>query len=216
MFNLIIKDILIQKKTVLFTFVYMLFLIVFLKEAGFVSAMVMISYILVITGFSLEEKNKSDIMLNSLPIKRRNIVLAKYLSAFIYFGVGVVAYFLTAIVVRLLGSPITIHSVTFEEIIGALFAITLLNGIYIPILFKVGYTKSRVVIIVLFFLAFFGGAVLTKISSKIQSNIFINTIINFFTSKSDMQILVYLLGAIIIMILGSFLLSVKLYENREF
>ncbi|MBI6871544.1 ABC-2 transporter permease [Clostridium aciditolerans] len=216
MFNLIIKDILIQKKTVLFTFVYMLFLIVFLKEASFVSAMVMMSYILVITGFSLEEKNKSDIMLNSLPIKRRNIVLAKYLSVFIYFGIGVAAYFLTAIVVRLLGSPITIHSVTLEEIIGALFAITLLNGIYIPVLFRVGYTKSRVVIFVMFFLVFFLGAGFTKIISKAQSNIFIKTIVNFFTSKSDMQILVYLLGAIIIMILGSFLLSVKLYESREF
>lgn len=216
MFNLIIKDILIQKKTVLFTFVYMIFLILFLKDAGFISAMVVMTYILVITGFSLEEKNKSDIMLNSLPIKRRNIVLAKYISAFIYFGVGIAAYFLTAIVIRLLGSPITMHSVTFEEIIGALFAITLLNGIYIPILFKVGYTKSRVVIFVMFFLVFFLGAAFTKIISKIQSNIFINTIINFLTNKSDMQILVYLLGAIIIMILGSFLLSVKLYESREF
>lgn len=216
MFNLIIKDILIQKKTVLFTFVYMIFLIVFLKEGGFVSAMAIVSYMLVITGFSLEEKNKSDIMLNSLPIKRRDIVLAKYISVFIYFVVGIAAYFLTAIVIRLLGSPITIHSVTLEEIIGALFAITILNGIYIPILFKVGYTKSRVVIFIMFFLVFFLGAAFTKITSKIQSNVFIKTIANFFTSKSDMQILVYLLGAIIIMILGSFLLSVKLYENREF
>lgn len=216
MFNLIIKDILIQKKTVLFTFVYMLFLIVFFKEAGFVSAMVITSYMLVITGFSLEEKNKSDIMLNSLPIKRRNIVLAKYLSIFIYFGVGVAAYFLTTIVIRVLGSPITIRPITFEEIIGALFAITLLNGIYLPVIFKVGYTKSRVVSFVMFFLIFFVGSAFTKLTSKIQSNIFIKTIVNFFTSKSDMQILVYLLGAIIIMVLGSFLLSVKLYESREF
>lgn len=216
MFNLIIKDILIQKKTVLFTFVYMIFLIVFLKEAGFVSAMVMISYILVITGFSLEEKNKSDIMLNSLPIKRRNIVLAKYLSIFLYIGVGIAAYFLTTIVIKLLGSPITIHPVTLEEMIGALFAITLLNGIYLPVIFKVGYTKSRIVVLVLFFLTFFGGAALAKITSKTQDNIFIKTIVSFFTSKSDMQILVYLLGAIIIMFLGSFLLSVKLYESREF
>lgn len=83
MLNLVMKDIIVQKKSIAFAVLYIFFFIVAFQSVGemtFTCAITAFSYILVMGGFAYDDKNKADIMLNSLPLKRYNIVLAKYIS----------------------------------------------------------------------------------------------------------------------------------------
>lgn len=49
---------------------------------------VAISYMLVLSANANDEKNKSEIILNSLPISRSKIVFAKYLAVAVYIVLG--------------------------------------------------------------------------------------------------------------------------------
>lgn len=97
MINLIKKDLLIQKKSFIFVFFYSLFMFVIFNNPAFVNmiyvmGMIISVYFFLITGNMEDEKNKSDILLNSLPVLRSRIVLAKYVSVFVYMFIG--AFFL--------------------------------------------------------------------------------------------------------------------------
>jgi ABC-2 type transport system permease protein len=158
MLNLILKDILIQKKSVLFAFGYCFFLIFAfqsLEDMGFVSATIVVVYILILSAFAYEDKNKTEVMLNSLPISRRDIILSKYLSVFVFTGLGLIAYMAAATVVKLINLPLYVSSISLPGIIGLLIAVTFMASIYFPVIFKFGYIKSKLFNVVIFLFFFF-------------------------------------------------------------
>ena len=146
MFSLILKDILIQKRMILFVSLYIVFmLLVFTgidnEAVMFTISSVVVTYMLTLTACAIDDKNKSDIMLNSLPISRAKIVGARYLASFIFLIFGLVYYTVITALIRLLNLPIKVYPINVEGILGALFAITLINSIYLPIFFRFGYVK---------------------------------------------------------------------------
>jgi ABC-2 type transport system permease protein len=77
MLNLILKDLLIQKKTLGFLGLYIIIFSIAFQSVGsgaFTGIVIAVTYQLVVTASSLEEKAGSDIILNSLPISRGKIV----------------------------------------------------------------------------------------------------------------------------------------------
>ncbi len=82
MIYLMLKDLLIQKKSFLFMFLYSFFLFVIFnnevfREFIYVMGGVITTYMFLITANTNDEKNRSEIVLGSLPIKRDTIVMAK-------------------------------------------------------------------------------------------------------------------------------------------
>ncbi len=218
MLNLILKDILIQKKMFLFGLLYIVFFIFVFQDLGsgaFVAGSTAITYIFVITACTYEDKNKSDILLNSLPIKRKKIVGAKYISLFVYVGIGATVYLGAVLIVKVLGISVKINPITLEGLIGALVSVILMNSIYFPIFFKFGATVAKVVYFLLFFVFFFGGSKIFVFLAKSHNNAWIESM-KFLENQSDMQIAVYIIGVAITLLLSSYLLSLKFYKNREF
>ena len=132
MLNLILKDLLVQKKSLLFALGYCFFLVFAfqsLQGAAPIAATVAVVYLLTQYSFTYEDKNKSETMLNSLPISRRDIVLAKYLSIFIYIGLAMVAYMFATLVVMAVKIPVRSNSLVSRYYHNPLSSIS--NGFYV-------------------------------------------------------------------------------------
>ena len=229
MFNLVWKDLLILKRYLWFAPLYVVFaLFVFrIMPGGALSAATVgATYMLMIQASILDDKNKSDIMLNSLPIRRQDIVLAKYLSVFLYAALAILSFLLTQGVVSITGIPIPINQISLEGISGALVAMAVLVSIYFPIYFKFGHLRSRMVGMFLFLACFFctpmavsltvhglgegGNPALRNIVVSVQN------VVYWLQTQADWQIASYLLAVALILMAASARLSLRFYTGREF
>ncbi len=225
MIQLIKKDILMLRKTLLFAIIYPAIFILSFQSMGsaaiFSMSVIAVTYILILTAVAYDNKNKSDILLNSLPIGRARIVLSRYLSIYVFSAIGIVYYFIFYILIKISGFPLKLYPVTFVEVFIVLFAATLLNSIYFPIFFKLGYIKSKIINFVLFFAVFFGISTAVSFIKDISKNgsdfsKFILSIIDTINSLSSFQIVICIFMIMIIIFAISYMLSMKFYKNREF
>ncbi|MGR6009269.1 ABC-2 transporter permease [Bacillus cereus] len=195
--QLIIKDFIMQWKYLIWYLIYPLFLYMTLTDVKsfYVIMSAIIPVIVILKTFNDDKKYDGEVMLNSLPLAKKEIVVAKYIMAFIVF-----------IISMIVSSPLVINQFeggTFEFITTTLVTITGFVFIYLslvlPISFWLGYKKS--IFITLFILM----APIVIIEMFFQVNI--------------EQIHLHngvLLSCSICMLLLSVLASVKLYEKREF
>jgi len=219
MLNLVLKDLLIQKKSVLFAALYIILFVVAFQNMGelmYTTAMIAFTYILVMGGFANDDKNKVDTILNSLPIKRRNIVLCKFLSLFMFLAIGTATYLAVYFIFPVLGIPANVYPITLESFVGGLLAVSILNGIYFPLFFKLGYTRARVINLVIFFSVFFGVPSLVNFIVRTQDIEMFYRIVDFFERQSDIVIALTLLLLSSVLLLVSYVISVQLYKRREF
>lgn len=219
MFNLVAKDILIQKKQLLFGFVYILFLIFAFQSMGSAASsggVVAFTYMLVMTSCAYEDKNKTDIMLNSLPVRRSHIVAAKYISVYVFLTMGMIFYYLSTTAIGILGLPVKAYPLTLESFVGGVVAVSLLSGIYLPIFFKVGYLRSKIFNFILFFLFFFGVQYFVAALQESKNHAWINGISDFFQSQGDIIIALTIFAIAMILLITSYAVSLKFYKQREF
>ncbi len=219
MYNLILKDILIQKKIILLSFAYIVFFVIAMQGAGFVmypTALTAITYMLVVTSCAYDDKNKADVMLNSLPIKRSSIVLAKYLSVIVYVVTGTVAYWVITTLLALTGLPVKIYPVSSEGFAGGLLAIGFINSIYFPFYFKFGYIKSRFLNLILFFVFFFGLTSVVKFIYVQKDTSWVKIAAKFINSQTDLQIFTYIIVLTLVIMAVSLALSLRAYQGKDF
>jgi len=222
-FNLIWKDILIQKKTLVYIgFYIILFGITFqnIMADPFPAVAVAVTYQMIATACSHEDKSGSDILWNSMPVSREKLVLSKYLSMFVYTLLASLGYMAVAAVVHLTRLPIKASPITAAGMVGSIIAIALMNGLYLPVYFRLGFMKARVASFILFFALFFGITLgvnaLPEVIKKAQGNAALRAIVSALQSASDLQVSLLVLGLAFVFLLASFCLSVKFYRNREF
>lgn len=218
MLNLAFKDIIIQKRSfilALFYIVFFMFVFQSLKQAMYPAAITAFTYILVMGAFALDDKNKTDIMMNCLPVKRSTVVTSKYLSAFLFALSGTVAYIIIRRIMLLVGVSLDIVPVNFSGILAAFLSISLMNAIYFPLLFKIGYTKAKVINMVIFFGFFFGvPAVINLVVSGADQRM--ENIVKIFEDNPDHVVGLLIIALALIVLFVSWLLSVKLYGKRDF
>lgn len=219
MFRLIYKDIAIQKKSLLFAFGYMFFFVAIFQSQPhmmFSTAMVAITYILVMGGFALDDQAEADTFLNSLPVTRKKLVAAKYFSLVLFFLFGTVCYALLYRLLQLTELPIQMGAITAEYLVGAMVAVSLINAIYFPILFKIGYHRAKIFNFLLFFGVFFG---LSFLLSKMQGNAapeILRKLESFINQQPDILLTGMFLAMVAMLLLISFSLSLYFYKRRDF
>ncbi|MBO8158167.1 ABC-2 transporter permease [Thermosyntropha sp.] len=156
MYNLILKDFLLQKKTFLFAFLYVAVMVIAFRDYGDVASIIVLSYAMLLTACAYDDKSKADMVLNSLPLKRDTIVWARYLSVYVFALSMMVFYALLYWVISILPLPVHLAKLSGVKAIAALLIIGFLGSIYFPFYFKLGYMKSRLVNFIVFFLIFGG------------------------------------------------------------
>jgi ABC-2 type transport system permease protein len=216
MLKLIIKDILIQKKVLFLGFLYIIFMVFFFQnqnsDSMFPTGLMAFTYIMAQTACAYDEKNKTDILLVSLPIKRYKIVLSRYISVFVFALIGFFEYSILYLITNGLNLPLTVKPVTLAGFAGTVFALSLIHGLYFPLFFRLGYVKTKFFNMLIFFFIF------AAIGSA--SYIIKNTVNALFVEKilGGPELLLGI-GAIFVslaMLSISYCLSVRFYKKRDF
>ncbi|HOV94410.1 MAG TPA: ABC-2 transporter permease [Spirochaetales bacterium] len=225
MLSLFLKDFLILKRTILFAAIYPVILIVGFQNSGdvvFVINLVAITYILLISVCAYDEKNKADVLLNSLPISRNKVVLARYVSLYLF---AVLAVFYYCVLVALLGLTnlgVRISPMTGQSLLIGVVLVSVMYGIYLPLFFKFGYIKTRIVGIALFFVVFFGLGSLAQMITKVgqtadgSGNSFLQSLALMVNGLSSTQTVLCIVAVLFILVFLSFRMSLKIYRGKEF
>lgn len=219
MFNLIKKDFILSRKINIFVVVYALFIAAMglvmpdplVSTFLYVLGMLTLIFITVIYTNGYDDKYKSEIVLNSLPIDKENIVRAKYMTLilFIIMSCSAVLIF-TNIILKLgvvsIGKGASIWNVIFATNISLIF-----YSIYYPIYFKVGEGLKSFNTI-LWVLMVIGPSVLDKLMKGLNTTGYLEKIIAIDINRINIYVLIISL----FMFYMSMKISEKIYRTREF
>lgn len=210
MLGLIKKDFLLIKANLKsMVIIFIVYLILAFQGTFDVTFIVpLIGIMLFISTFSYDDFNNWNSYAVTLPNGRKNVVRAKYIASIILTAVlGIVAL---AIGVGI-GYAKT-NNINIEEIISSLMG-TILSSVIIisllyPIVFKFGSTNGRIIL----FAVVFG---IAGIGALISQFVDMTPIINMI-NELDNYVLIAIPIISIILLGISYLISNKIYQNKEF
>lgn len=206
MLGLIKKDLLLMKtnaKSLLVIFIIYL-LMAINGNFDIVVMLPLFMMVLLISTFGYDEYNNWDAYVNALPVGRKNIILSKYLTSAILLVCSsiiscIIAYVLTFFYEK---SDIS-HSLSY--IGGCLCGMLITISLMYPLIFKYGSQKGRIAGFVLIA----GSGFVLGLLSKIKD---FSTVVNSFKT----YFLIAFVVLAILMLIGSYIISVKIYSKREF
>ncbi len=219
--QLIYKDLFFFRVTWLVNLV--LPLVLFMLDPGgellFSMSCLFITLSSVMTLIFMDERNKSDIVINSLPVSRKDIIIARYISCAIFIVGGILSTMLVVFLIRgivVIGDigayhpNLYIEIPWYEVINGAVYAV-----FFVVILFPSYYgTKSKVVRSIVSAASMGAGVILWMFISEGLNETapsFIEWIMN------PMHTGVFIVGFITLVsiYIASMLLTIKIYETRD-
>lgn len=218
--QLIKKELILQKKMFIFGLLYSIFLFTvfanpIFRNFTYSMAAFGISYITIIGIAQSEYKNNSDIIINSLPITRGEIVAAKYLSI-------VTSIFIALLIVGVVGIPFSLMPAPFDyrllngvDIITTVVCVLLLATLSLPIYFLTGAPWIRAVNIVIFLLIFFAPAQIAQFAINNPHSPTIMAVTQLINYQS-WQLIVGGLAIMTVFIMISYYASLIIYMKRDF
>ena len=138
MFNLIRRDVILQKRQLLIFIPFILFFII--MEANPALIFLVASLIIPFNTYAYDEKAETNILLNSLPYTRTEIIASRYLGAIVYM---VLAIGVTSLALFAFNKPFTMTDIAIGSGLFLLFAAFTFPLFYI---FKPGYILPVVMI----------------------------------------------------------------------
>lgn len=214
---LVYKDLAIQKKNLWALIFYPVFLhlvLYSLSDVGAYAAVVAgVVYIFALGACVQDDQNRSEILLSSLPISRKDLVLAKYLTGFCFLLIGMGISILIGTIMHLLGFARGL--VNLEIVIGMFFAGISFAVFFYPVYFKFGYIKSRYYALIVFLAAFLIPVAILETVRQGFLGTGLQTILNEFNpSDGFMSVMIVLLSIFLLAL--SIVISIKAYQKREF
>ncbi len=207
--GLILKDLLLIKGNARYILIFLVIFGLIALEGNDVLYFIpaFISMMMFMTTFSYDEYNKWDAYAITLPIKKENIVLSKYVGSTILLGIALILTFIISLVVGLVTEQLDMQK-NITLLLGCGGAVLLVEAIMYPLLIKFGVEKGRIwVFLGIFLSSFIIGFIFQKVSLTIPENVM--------TFLS--QYLPWLLAAALLLILIiSYTISKKLYLKKEF
>ncbi|MBB6444539.1 ABC-2 transporter permease [Bacillus benzoevorans] len=206
-----------QKKSFAFALLLMLFFSFTLSNlgpTGITIGIITIAYQLGLGASALEDKNNSDIILISLPIKKKTIVLSKYLSIFVYLLYAVLGFSCLYLAVNLFAIPYEIP-LTKAGVVSAIASGIIFFSITYPLIFRFGYLKSKMPNFFLFFVLILGGTAAAVNLFYNEQSVLGQKLAQFLEGAGAMFTVIFLFGLAIIWTV-SYLISLRFYTKREF
>ena len=220
MFNLILKDIVVQKKNLKDIILTVIFCMLIFQLLGETCIYVMIPYFLtnvfITNSCGYGEKNDVDKMFGSLPVSRIEMVFAKYLSVVIFLVLGIIITSIFTTIDELSGFTNINRLMNLGDIAIDCIFTAVYSSIYIPIYLCHGYLKSQWISRILNYFIFICLVVIILIFTFVENGTAKNTIIKF-VFMTNFQLFVFTSGLSfsIIIALISICISLKLYINRD-
>ncbi|QAS51298.1 ABC-2 transporter permease [Halobacillus litoralis] len=138
MFNLIRRDVILQKRQLLFFIPFILFFI--FTNSHPVLTFLVASIFIPFNAYAYDEKAETNLLLNSLPYTRKEIISSRYLGAVIYM---ILAIALSSLALFLMDKPFTIRDIAIGSGLFLTFSAFTFPLFYI---FKQGYIFTIVLV----------------------------------------------------------------------
>jgi len=210
MFGLIMRDLMIHRKRLWLAGAYCLFwpfVLHALGQSTLVVVVVAVVYTLLITGLEYEDKDRVDMTMASLPIRRKSLVIARYLEIPLLTIIAMLSYLLvTGVFPWLRGS----FPAGWTMPAAALLMVSLLGGINLPIIYRMGYAKARVFNVMIMLLGIIAPAYV--LGYKVIKDPQWRTAIE--NTPMVMPLLMAAASAAILVV--SCMISIRMYRKREF
>ena len=214
--GLLIKDILNMKnymKQLVLVLIFFIAYGIFLKNGTFVGTMITLMLSMqVITTMSYDEYAKWDKYALTMNINRKDIIISKYIFFTISIIIGIVVGITTSIAINQIAKLDTGMNeiIVTSIVVPCVFAI--LFSIIIPVVFKTGVEKGRIVMMLILFIPAILVGAIVKISEKTNITM---------PSPSNLEILMKfgVLGLVLLTILAVFIsykVSLSIYNKKEF
>ncbi|MCY6370886.1 ABC-2 transporter permease [Clostridium ganghwense] len=219
MFNLILKDVTVTKKTNIILVVYAVILSVIglkMPEASgflYIMSIFMIAYITILTANSYDEKYKFHISLNSLPINKKDIVLSKYLSLVVYVIFYSMVVILLTNILYSLGFKSSGRAATIWDLIVSFNILGIFYSIYYPLYYKFEGSKLRIFSFILYILVIVSPGYVVKLI-KTTNGQHILYLLSKINNINTLHLSFFVVVLIIMFI--SIQISTKIYSNKEF
>ncbi|SME08537.1 ABC-2 family transporter protein [Bacillus mobilis] len=203
--QLVLKDMMLQIKL---SFVYLICLF-FLAIVDFRSDSFLMTFIMFIPvlgmmlSMSYENRNKSEMIINSLPFQRKEIVIAKYIFVSILVTLGGV-FSLVVSLIQLQNENTTVFML-WGEILGGITGGLVYSMIVLPIEFSVGYSSAKQI-------APFIGIAFGYLSGLIVSKVWLD--IENVWNTSLVVNSCFIAGLLLLYVMSMFF-SIHLYNERD-
>jgi ABC-type transport system involved in multi-copper enzyme maturation permease subunit len=205
MWPLIYKDIFIFKEASLFALIWWIYLLVINKGQGF--PFILITLVLAFQPLIMDDKNRTDTLFASLPVKRSTIVMSRYVSALGMIVIVILSSYGMGQLLHILKPLDFPKTVPFLGLIDIHIAILYFMTLAYPLFFKYGsHLEAGMKIIALI------------IIGLVVFSFLIVLIFNYFNFDPWQlpNIRLYFAGLGMVLLGGSFLLSLRIYRRREF
>ncbi|MEW9121113.1 MAG: ABC-2 transporter permease [Thermotaleaceae bacterium] len=220
MFKLILKDILIQKKTFGFALAYSVFALFAFRgpfsNTLYTMGSVAIGYIFILSAIGYDEKSKSDIFLLSLPIQRKQIVQAKYFSIFIFSIIGLSFTGIMGFFISSTGLLKDVPFIKALDVFTVLTSLTILFSLYFPFYFKFGSAYMRILNMVFFMAVFFAPNFLLGYIQDKKGVAYTESLLEKANTMPTFSLVILLLAILSFILCISYFLSLHIYKHKEF
>ncbi len=201
MFNLIRRDVILQKRQMLVFIPFIAFFII--TDAHPALTFLVASIFVPFNAFAYDEKVETNILLNSLPYTRKEIIASRYIGAIVYM---ILAIGVTSLSFFVSNTPFTLTDIAISSGLFLMFAAFTFPLFYI---FKPGYVFV-VVLISFFLLVGIGPPIVLFLADHLTS------ITEFIASLSTRVL--YMGPAVIVLIIYvlSWLVTTTIYQRKAF
>ncbi len=178
----------------------------FSDDSSFTTTFISILFaIMAITSMSYDELAKWNIYALSMPISRKELVLEKYLLAFILVCLGVAISLIIAVIPVFMGNKADLLMLMLTVLTSGSVALIMLT-ILLPLVYKFGIEKSRIILFIVLFIPSILLAILAQtglIMPNKATDILIITLL---------QILPIVA---LVLFVASYFISVAIFNNKE-
>lgn len=216
MVQLLVKDIRIQKKFIALGFVFVGFFFFILGAFEGLPLSVpaaIFSHFLIVVASKSDEKNNNGRMLASFPLRRIDIVTAKYAGIAMFMAIS---FLLTSLWRWLAGIVLPAQELPWfntQSTIVTILILLVFYAIYFPLFFATGSRLVQVLDLIVIFTV--GGVVLITIRILEWTNVNISSFLRNLLTTNSHSTLLWTLGASLIVMLLSWCLSIYVYKNKN-
>lgn len=209
MLGLIKKDLLLTKGNIKSIFVIVAVFIL-MSVSGEMELSVMLPVICVMlfcSTFSYDEFNDWNSYVITIPKGRKSAVRSKYLSTTILALITTLITCLVSVISGVINNNLVLNNI-LSSLAASILAVAIIVSLMYPLIYKYGVEKGRIGLFIMVFLVTILGGLLIK---SVDNNL-INNINNFLNSYG--LILIPVISCILLYV--SYLISNRIYSNKEF
>ncbi|MEA4825040.1 MAG: ABC-2 transporter permease [Clostridium sp.] len=219
MFNLVLKDFKLISKYNIFIAIYGLILSLSGLKMGsnpgllYVISIIIITYISVLYSNGYDDKYKIHVSLNSMPIIRKEVVMAKYTSFILQliFTSGIIIIF--TLFLNLIGIKAAARTANIWDLIVSFNILGLFYTFYFPLYYKYDYNKLRIFNMGIYFLILIMPGYIPKLLKYDVGTKLINWVLSI-NNMNTIQLII--LAIVFILLIISYILSSQIYSKKEF